>query len=97
MPRIHDRPGDEVYARKRGPSSIPLEEVMHFIFEVHVRPGYSAEQYAEAWVEACPDAERLLKPSRTYRIAEVDKLDGAVHFFGDNVAFDKEAWLKAGR
>ena len=25
---------------------------MHFIFEVHVRPGYSAEQYAEAWVRA---------------------------------------------
>ncbi len=25
---------------------------MHFIFEVHVRPGYSAEQYAEAWLRA---------------------------------------------
>jgi len=25
---------------------------MHFIFEVHVRPGYTAEQYAEAWVRA---------------------------------------------
>ena len=25
---------------------------MHFIFEVHVKPGYTAEQYAEAWVRA---------------------------------------------
>ena len=25
---------------------------MHFIFEVEVKPGYSAEQYAEAWVRA---------------------------------------------
>ncbi len=25
---------------------------MHFIFEVHVKPGYSADQYAEAWIRA---------------------------------------------
>lgn len=25
---------------------------MHFIFEVHIRPGYTADQYAEAWVRA---------------------------------------------
>ena len=25
---------------------------MHFIFEVHIRPGYTPEQYAEAWVHA---------------------------------------------
>jgi heme-degrading monooxygenase HmoA len=25
---------------------------MHFIFEVHVKAGYSAEQYAQAWVRA---------------------------------------------
>lgn len=25
---------------------------MLFLFEVHVRPGYSVEQYAEAWVRA---------------------------------------------
>lgn len=24
---------------------------MLFIFEVHIRPGYTAEQYAEAWVQ----------------------------------------------
>ena len=25
---------------------------MHFIFEVQIRPGYTAEQYADAWVRA---------------------------------------------
>lgn len=25
---------------------------MHFIFEVHIKPGYSAEQYAAAWIRA---------------------------------------------
>jgi heme-degrading monooxygenase HmoA len=25
---------------------------MHFIFEVHIRPGYSPEQYADAWLRA---------------------------------------------
>ena len=25
---------------------------MHFIFEVHVKPGHTAEQYAQAWVRA---------------------------------------------
>jgi heme-degrading monooxygenase HmoA len=25
---------------------------MYFIFEVHIKPGYTAEQYADAWVRA---------------------------------------------
>lgn len=25
---------------------------MHFVFEVHVKPGHTAEQYADAWVRA---------------------------------------------
>lgn len=25
---------------------------MHFIFEVHIRPGHSAEAYADAWLRA---------------------------------------------
>lgn len=31
---------------------------MLFVFEVHVRPGYSAEQYAEAWVRASKIIQR---------------------------------------
>jgi len=25
---------------------------MHFLFLIHIKPGYSAEQYADAWVRA---------------------------------------------
>jgi heme-degrading monooxygenase HmoA len=25
---------------------------MHFLFEVHIRPGYTPEQYADAWLRA---------------------------------------------
>ncbi len=32
---------------------------MHFIFEVHLKPGHSAEQYADAWVRA----SRLIQQS----------------------------------
>ncbi len=31
---------------------------MQFIFEVHVKPGYSADQYAEAWVRASQIIQR---------------------------------------
>ena len=31
---------------------------MHFIFEVHIKPGYSAEQYADAWVRASKIIQR---------------------------------------
>ena len=56
----------------------------------------STLQTADAWVEAFPNSEHILKPKRTYRIEEVRKLDRIVHFFGDNVIFDKEAWFKNG-
>jgi len=31
---------------------------MHFIFEVHIKPGYSAEQYADAWLRASEIIQR---------------------------------------
>ncbi len=31
---------------------------MHFIFEVHLKPGYRAEQYAQAWVRASEIIQR---------------------------------------
>jgi len=31
---------------------------MIFVFEVHIREGYTAEQYAEAWVEASEIIQR---------------------------------------
>ena len=35
-------------------------------------------------------------PRREYAIDDIKHLDRAVHFFGDHVAFDKEAWLRDG-
>lgn len=32
---------------------------MHFVFEVHIKPGYSAEQYARAWVSASRIIQRF--------------------------------------
>ena len=57
----------------------------------------STLQTANAWVETCPRSETLLTPARVYRIEELDRLDRVVHFFGDNVAFEKQTWLKQGR
>lgn len=31
---------------------------MHYLFEVHIRPGYTAEQYANAWVRASEIIQR---------------------------------------
>ena len=31
---------------------------MHFIFEVHLKPGYTAEQYADAWLRASAIIQR---------------------------------------
>jgi nitroreductase len=31
---------------------------MHFVFEVHVKPGYRAEQYAQAWLRASEHIQR---------------------------------------
>ena len=75
----------------------PRVIVPHHYYIWDVLQRQSTLQTDEAWIEAYPEAERILKPTRTYRIEELDKLDRSVHFFGDNVAFDKEAWLKDGR
>jgi quinol monooxygenase YgiN len=31
---------------------------VHFIFEVHIKPGYSAQQYAQAWLQASEIIQR---------------------------------------
>ena len=51
----------------------------------------------ESWVDGRTAAETLDGPSRTYSAAEVRNLDRTVHFFGDHVAFDREAWHRTGR
>lgn len=65
----------------------------YYIWDVVQRQ--STLQTADAWVEAYPDVDRILTPTRTYTADAIEKLDKVVHFFGNNVAFDKDAWLKA--
>ncbi len=47
---------------------------------------------ADDWVDSRSSAERVAGPRKTYHIAEIDKLERAIHFFGDQVAFDKDSW-----
>ena len=51
---------------------------------------------ADDWVDSRTSPERIAGPRKTYQIAEIDKLDRAVHFFGDQVAFDKNSWREGG-
>ena len=57
----------------------------------------SALQSAEPWVDTREVVEKLTGPRRTYAIKDISHLDRAMHFFGDPVAFDREAWLRDGR
>ena len=40
--------------------------------------------------------ERIAGPTQMYEIKSMDKMEQVVHFFGDNVAFDKDEWMKSG-
>ena len=67
----------------------------YYIWDVLQRQ--STLQAAEPWVIARERFQRIDAPRRSYLIGEIKHLDREVHYFGDHVAFDKEAWLAAGR
>lgn len=48
---------------------------MIFVFEVRVREGYTAEQYAEAWVEASAIIQRVVGARGTRLHRSVDQPD----------------------
>ena len=52
---------------------------------------------ADDWVSKREQVERIVGPKKIYSLQDLDKLEGAVHYFGDQVAFDKEQWLQDGR
>jgi heme-degrading monooxygenase HmoA len=49
---------------------------MIFVFEVHIKPGHTAEQYARAWVEASEIIQRAAgaRGTRLHRSATRDDL-----------------------
>lgn len=61
----------------------------YYIWDLTVRS--STLLSAEEWVDTRPH-RRLDGASQTYSRADLDELDGLVHFFGDHVAFDKAKW-----
>ncbi len=72
----------------------PRVIVPHHYYIWDVLQRQSTLQTADAWVGSRAGVERITAPRKIYHIAELDKLDAAVHFFGDQVAFDKDAWLE---
>ncbi|MDE0942232.1 MAG: MBL fold metallo-hydrolase [Alphaproteobacteria bacterium] len=63
----------------------------YYIWDVVQRQ--STLQTCDDWVNEQDVVERIAGSKRIYRIEDMDKLEAAVHYFGDNVAFDKEAWM----
>lgn len=56
---------------------------MKFIFEVRVKPGYSAEEYAEAWVQASAIIQRTPGARGTYlhrKIGDPERLLAIAHW-----------------
>ena len=56
---------------------------MKFIFEVKMKPGYTVEEYAAAWVEASAIIQRALGARGTYlhrKIGEPDTLLAIAHW-----------------
>ena len=64
----------------------------YYIWDVVQRQ--STLQTCQDWVDACKQKEILSTPSKVYDKKALENLDRVVHYFGDNVAFDKEKWLQ---
>ena len=75
----------------------PRVIVPHHYYIWDVLQRQSTLQVADSWVNSQEEVERIAGPSRIYEIKAMDKMEQVVHFFGDNVAFDKDAWMKNGR
>jgi hypothetical protein len=48
-------------------------------------------------VESREVFEHVNAPRRSYAIKDIKHLDRAVHFLGDHVAFNRDAWHAAGQ
>ena len=49
------------------------------------------------WLDKYDNVRHLDGPTITYSRSGLDEMDPAIHYFGDHVAFDKEAWFREGR
>lgn len=67
----------------------------YYIWDVVQRQ--STLQSAEPWVSKHDDVVRFDSAQTNYSAEQVRSNNGAVHFFGDHVAFDKSQWLEQGK
>ena len=72
----------------------PRVVVPHHYYIWDVVQRQSTLQTCQDWVDACKQKEILSTPSKIYDKKALENLDRVVHYFGDNVAFDKEKWLQ---
>jgi L-ascorbate metabolism protein UlaG (beta-lactamase superfamily) len=57
----------------------------------------STLQTPDQWIDKYETVTRIEGPSVVYSLEEVAKLDRAIHYFGEQVAFDKAKWYSEGR
>ena len=75
----------------------PRVIVPHHYYIWDVLQRQSTLQIADDWVNSREQVERICGPAKVYEIKAMDKMEQVVHFFGGNVAFDKDDWMKNGR
>jgi L-ascorbate metabolism protein UlaG (beta-lactamase superfamily) len=75
----------------------PRVIVPHHYYIWDVLQRQSTLQIADDWVNSREQVERICGPTKVYEIKAMDKMEQVVHFFGGNVAFDKDDWMKNGR
>lgn len=79
---------DSIIERLRPKVIVPHH---YYIWDVTQRQ--STLQSADPWVNERDGAVWLESAFKTYTPEDVAELDRKVHFFGDHVAFDKQAWM----
>jgi L-ascorbate metabolism protein UlaG (beta-lactamase superfamily) len=72
----------------------PHVVIPHHYYIFHVVQRQSTLMPADEWVQAQPRHELLDAPKQVYTKSTLAPLDRVVHYFGENVAFDVQAWLR---
>ncbi|MGY8960110.1 MAG: MBL fold metallo-hydrolase [Alphaproteobacteria bacterium] len=73
----------------------PKIVVPHHYYIWDVTQRQSTLQSADPWVKERDNAVWLDSAVQSYTPDSIAGLDRVVHYFGDHVAFDKDAWMKA--
>ena len=78
----------------RSSTSFAYVVIPHHYYIFHVVQRQSTLMPADDWVQRQPRHELLDSGIKIYTKASVAPLDRAVHYFGEHVAFDVQAWLR---